>query len=61
MKRRDLLKRIEREGAVFIREGSNHTVYRNPYTGKTIVIPRHREVDEELAEDMIRVARRRQG
>lgn len=61
MKRRDLLRRIEREGAVFVREGSNHTVYRNSHTGKSIAIPRHREIDEELAAAMIRVAQRRQS
>ena len=59
MNRQDLVRRIEGEGAIFIREGARHTVYRNPFTGQTIPVPRHREVSERLAHDMIRDAQQR--
>ena len=36
MKRKDLIRRIEDEGAVFEQEGKKHTHYRNPRTKKLI-------------------------
>ncbi len=34
---------------MFLREGSNHTVYVNRTARKVSAIPRHREVNEDLA------------
>jgi mRNA interferase HicA len=44
MKRRDLIRHLERHGCRFLREGSNHTVYVNPANRKCSTVPRHREV-----------------
>ncbi len=49
MKLKQLIRHLEKNGCVFIREGGNHTVYKNPLNGKMSVIPRHREIKEFLA------------
>jgi mRNA interferase HicA len=49
MKRRDLIRHLERHGCEFLREGGNHTVYVNRQARKTSTVPRHREVFEFLA------------
>ncbi|MBF0465473.1 MAG: type II toxin-antitoxin system HicA family toxin [Nitrospirae bacterium] len=49
MKRKDLIRFIESNGCLLIREGANHTVYVNFAGNKTSVIPRHNEIDEFLA------------
>jgi mRNA interferase HicA len=57
MKRVDLIRAITALGAVFEREGSEHTLYRNPRTGRPIAVPRHREVAEGTARKILRDAR----
>jgi predicted RNA binding protein YcfA (HicA-like mRNA interferase family) len=54
MKQVDLVKAITKNGAVFIRHGSNHDWYRNPKTGISEAIPRHREIKEYLAQKIIK-------
>lgn len=49
MKRRKLIRHLEKQNCIFIREGGNHTIYKNPSNGKMSAIPRHREVKEFLA------------
>jgi len=49
MKLVDLLRHLAKCGCLFVREGGNHTVYRNPANGRMTAIPRHREVKEFLA------------
>ncbi len=49
MKRRDLLRHLERCGCEFLREGGNHTIYANRKARKVSSIPRHKEIDEGLA------------
>ncbi|HEV8241857.1 MAG TPA: type II toxin-antitoxin system HicA family toxin [Thermoanaerobaculia bacterium] len=49
MKRRDLLRHLERHGCELLREGANHTVYVNRGLRKATVVPRHREINEFLA------------
>ena len=44
MKRRDLIRHLERNGCRFLREGGSHTVYVNPEARKCSTVPRHREV-----------------
>jgi len=44
MKRRDLIRHLERSGCRFLREGANHTVYLNLTSRKCSTVPRHREV-----------------
>lgn len=54
MKLRDLVRRLDDEGCVFVRHGSNHDWYRNVITGAMDAVPRHREVDERLARAIIK-------
>ncbi|MBW1766211.1 MAG: type II toxin-antitoxin system HicA family toxin [Deltaproteobacteria bacterium] len=44
MKRRDLIRHLERHGCDFFREGKKHTVYINRGTGKCSTVPRHNEI-----------------
>ena len=48
MKRRDLIRYLEKNECVFLREGGNHTVYVNRKERKISTVPRHREIDEFL-------------
>ncbi len=48
MKRADLIRHLENQDCVFIREGGNHTVYKNPSNGRMTAIPRHPEVKKQL-------------
>jgi predicted RNA binding protein YcfA (HicA-like mRNA interferase family) len=49
VKRRQLLKHLQRHGCVLRREGANHSIYRNPTTGDTTPVPRHTEIANALA------------
>ena len=53
MKRRDLIKRLEKAGFVMVREGSKHDIYRR---GENEIeeIPRHREINERLAKAILK-------
>jgi predicted RNA binding protein YcfA (HicA-like mRNA interferase family) len=54
MKRRDLIRHIESQGCVFVREGQSHTIYENPATGQRAPIPRHREIPDVFARAICR-------
>ncbi len=54
MKRRDLIRKIEEAGAVFIRHGGKHDWYQNPKTKVAQPVPRHTEINEMLARSIIR-------
>jgi predicted RNA binding protein YcfA (HicA-like mRNA interferase family) len=54
MKRRDLIKKIEEAGTVFIRHGGKHDWYQNPQTKMCQPVPRHTEINELLAKSIIR-------
>ena len=49
MKRTDLVRKLEEAGCELIRHGGNHDWYRNPKTGVSQPVPRHREINEFLA------------
>jgi predicted RNA binding protein YcfA (HicA-like mRNA interferase family) len=55
VKRKDLVKRIEDMGCVFIRHGSRHDWYQNPQSKISQPIPRHRELNENLAKHIIKM------
>jgi len=55
MKRLDLIKAIESSGCVLVRHGGRHDWYRNPVTGVSQPVPRHREIKEPLARRIIRL------
>ena len=48
MKRNKLVKYLEQHGCVFVREGGNHTLYRNLLNGKASTVPRHPDIKEGL-------------
>jgi predicted RNA binding protein YcfA (HicA-like mRNA interferase family) len=50
MKRVDLMRHLETHGTQLLREGSNHSVYVNRAVGKTSTVPRHREINDFLAQ-----------
>jgi predicted RNA binding protein YcfA (HicA-like mRNA interferase family) len=54
MKRIDLIRHMERHGAQLLREGGNHSVYVNRKSGKVSAVPRHREINEFLAQKICR-------
>jgi mRNA interferase HicA len=49
MKRRDLLRDLEKQGCESLREGANYTIYVNRRAQKASAIPRHREIIDFLA------------
>jgi len=55
MKRVDLIKTIEGCGCVLVRHGGKHDWYRNPVTGTSQPVPRHREIREGLAQHIIKM------
>jgi predicted RNA binding protein YcfA (HicA-like mRNA interferase family) len=54
VKRRDLIRHLEKQGCEFFREGGKHTVYANTAAGKVTTIPRHREINLHLAKRICR-------
>jgi len=57
MKRRDLIRKLERLGCTMIRHGSKHDWYMNPNTKISQPVPRHIEIDEYLAKHIIKMLR----
>lgn len=49
MKRVDLIRHLEAQGCVLLREGGNHSVFLNRAARKVSTVPRHREINEDLA------------
>jgi mRNA interferase HicA len=54
MKRKDLIKKIEELGCKFIRHGGKHDWYINPNTRISQPVPRHNEINEYLANNIIK-------
>ncbi len=55
MKRRDLIKKIVSLGCEFIRHGGKHDWYQNPQTKKSQPVPRHNEINENLAKHILKM------
>jgi len=55
VKQTDLLKTLADAGCVLVRHGGKHDWYRNPATGVSQPVPRHREIKERLARHIIRM------
>ena len=49
MKKRVLVKELENMGCIFIRHGGKHDWYQNPNTKVSQPVPRHREINDNLA------------
>jgi mRNA interferase HicA len=54
MKRRDLIKTLEKSGCIFVLHGGSHDWYSNPNTKQSQPIPRHNEINENLAKSIIK-------
>ena len=54
MKRRDVIRHLEREGCVLIREGGSHSIFENVANGRRSPLPRHREIPEPLVRSICR-------
>ncbi len=54
MKRTALLKHLRRHGCYLKREGSSHSLWMNPQTGRIEAVPRHTEVSNNLARKICR-------
>ena len=49
MKRNAFIKILEENGVVFFRHGSEHDIYIKNKTGKKVSVPRHGEIENNLA------------
>lgn len=49
MKRRALVRQLEEHGCELLREGANHSTYINRTARKTSAVPRHTEINDDLA------------
>lgn len=54
MKRRDLISKLEKCNCILLRNGAKHDIYHNPQTGNTEPVPRHREINERLAQKILK-------
>jgi mRNA interferase HicA len=54
MKRRDLIKQIEKLGCTLIRHGGRHDWYQNVANGACQPVPRHREIKDHLARHILK-------
>jgi predicted RNA binding protein YcfA (HicA-like mRNA interferase family) len=54
MKRVELIKTIEQNGAVFVRHGGSHDWYKNPKTNVFEAVPRHSEIKDILSKKIIK-------
>ncbi len=55
MKRRDLIKKLEKTSCVFIRHGGKLAWNQNPKTKISQPIPRHKEIKENLTKHIIKM------
>jgi hypothetical protein len=49
VKRRALVRHLEEHGCELLREGANHSIYINRTARKTSAVPRHTEINDDLA------------
>lgn len=52
MKRRELIKKLEEMGCLLVRHGGAHDWYTNPATKRSQPVPRHSEINENLAKSI---------
>lgn len=52
MKRNQLVKHLKASGCEWYGEGARHSKFRNKTTGKKSTVPRHNEIDNDLAKDI---------
>ena len=54
MNRRDLIRRLEEQGCVLTRHGGKHDWYTNEKTKRSQPVPRHTEINENLAKSILK-------
>lgn len=54
MKKYDLERKLRIAGCYLKREGSSHSLWINPNTGKIEAVPRHKEIKEPLAKKILK-------
>jgi predicted RNA binding protein YcfA (HicA-like mRNA interferase family) len=54
MKRRELIEALEKMGCKLVRHGGRHDWYTNPGTKQSQPVPRHNEINEQLAKSIIK-------
>jgi mRNA interferase HicA len=52
LKRSALIRHLRAHGCELLREGASHSVFVNRAAGKATVIPRRREINDFLAQDL---------
>jgi len=58
MKRKDLVRQLEKMGCILIRHGGGHDWYQNPETKVAQPVPRHNEINDNLAKHIIKMLKR---
>nr|WP_267871407.1 type II toxin-antitoxin system HicA family toxin [Nostoc sp. CHAB 5715] len=43
-----MIRHLEKNGCLFLREGGRHTIYYNPSNNRTSAVPRHTEIVDIL-------------
>ena len=54
MKRHELIKKLQKMGCIFVRHGRSHDWYTNIETKESQPVPRHVEINENLAKSIIK-------
>jgi predicted RNA binding protein YcfA (HicA-like mRNA interferase family) len=54
MKRGALLRTLRKQGCVFVKHGKKHDQYLQPKTGNTDQVPRHSDIAEDMAKNIIK-------
>ena len=54
MKKTELLQKLNKQGAFFVRHGAKHDVYFQPKTNKEATVPRHTEINEYTAKAILK-------
>lgn len=55
MKRRDLLKKLQKAGYYIVRDKGNHTILEKSGC-RSLQVPRHRELNERTANEILKTA-----
>jgi mRNA interferase HicA len=58
VKRQKLLKLLEQHGCTLLRHGKKHDIYHNPESGASEPVPRHADINEQLAKRIIKALTR---
>jgi predicted RNA binding protein YcfA (HicA-like mRNA interferase family) len=55
MKRKDLIRELKKMGCLLIRHGGKYDWYQNPITKMSQPIPRHSEINDNLAKHILKM------